>query len=504
MPATELQKRATYLIIFVGLSILILSSLSFIETWLQTSFLPQFQVYFVKGWELTEESSKVVMNATAANGFDTFFRIIKILLWMAVVIAIVRFVAYLILQTALRGAAQTEVSSLLKTVFSMIVYIIAFFLIFQTQYPGVPLTGIFTGSTIVGIVVGLALQETLGNLFAGIALQADQPFQVGDVLNIPNRGTGVVETVSWRGVKMRTFQNKLLIISNAVLSKELIEVAPKDNLNARAVTFNTEYNVSPAKTVQVVRDAMRGAENVSSKMRPNVRIRDLGEDGIDWEVKYWLDDYSKHHDTDALIRRNIWYAFNREKISFSFPTRRIHIEEKPELVPLEEKINRNAERLSGVPIFSPLSEEETEQLAEAAKTRIYAAGEAIVRMGQEGSSMFVIVRGRVNVQIVENGQEKIVNTLTESDFFGEMSLLTGEKRTATVVAADETEVLRIEKKAMKLILESNPDLVQSISDIMDERRMGLVSASKPTHDVSVGKSKGVLQSIREFFSLGIS
>ncbi|MCV4770994.1 mechanosensitive ion channel family protein, partial [Escherichia coli] len=80
-----------------------------------------------------------------------------------------------------------------------------------------------------GIVVGLALQDTLGNLFAGIALQADQLFQVGDVISISNRGTGIVESVSWRGVKIRTFQGKLLVISNASLGKETIEVAPKNN-----------------------------------------------------------------------------------------------------------------------------------------------------------------------------------------------------------------------------------------------------------------------------------
>ncbi|MBA2379689.1 MAG: mechanosensitive ion channel [Blastocatellia bacterium] len=115
----------------------------------------------------------------------------------------------------------------------IVIYIVAFFIIFQSQYPNVQLAPLFTGSTIIGIVVGLALQDTLGNLFAGIALQADQPFQVGDVVSITNQGTGVVESVSWRGVKMRTFQNKLMVISNSVLGRETIEVAPKDNLNAR-------------------------------------------------------------------------------------------------------------------------------------------------------------------------------------------------------------------------------------------------------------------------------
>ena len=156
---------------------------------------------------------------------------------MALVISIVRFVGYLDLETALRSSGQSEISSLVKTVISIIIYIVAFFIIFQSQYPHVQLAPLFTGSTILGIVVGLALQDTLGNLFAGIALQADQPFQVGDVVSITNRGTGVVESVSWRGVKIRTFQNKLLVMSNAVMGKETIEVAPQGQSKRTRGTF---------------------------------------------------------------------------------------------------------------------------------------------------------------------------------------------------------------------------------------------------------------------------
>lgn len=195
-------------------------------------------------------------------------------------------------------------------------------------------------------MVGLALQDTLGNLFAGLAIQADQPFQVGDVVTISTRGVGVVEAVSWRGVKIRTFNNRLLMISNSVLGKETIEVAPKDNLNARSVWFNSLYSNSPARTIQAVRDAVRQVENVSAKIRPVVRIRNLGDNGIDWEVKYWLDDYTRQNDTDALIRLRIWYIFQREKIDFAFPTRTIHIEPKAEDIGHEEVLNMAVERLN--------------------------------------------------------------------------------------------------------------------------------------------------------------
>lgn len=502
MAASEFQKKALSFIIPFTAASVILGAVWLVETWLLTDYLPQFGFQFIaKGeWKLDPKVTDMTL-WTYAGLFDNTFHFVKLIVWMILVIAIVRFVTYLAFLASTRKSEQNEIATLLRTVLSIVVYIVAFFIIFQTQYPGINLGAIFTGSAILGVVVGLALQETLGNLFAGIALQADQPFQVGDVISIPDRGTGVVETVSWRGVKIRTFQNKLLVISNAVLGKEAIEVAPKDNLNARLVFFNTNYNVSPARTAQLVREAIRQAENVSHKMRPIVRIRDLGESSIDWEVKYWLDNYAKYNDSDALVRRNIWYAFQREKISFAYPTRTLHIEPKAGDIPVEEKINKNAERLNNVPIFTPLSDEETERLAHAAKTRIFAPGEPIVRAGQEGKSMFVIVRGQVDVQVPDNGGQRVINTLGENDFFGEMSLLTGAVRTATVIAIEETEVLRIEKAALKPIFEDNPELVDTIFQKVEERRIALNAVTGDEDKVAIEKKSGVLRAIRKFFGL---
>src|SRR5258706_6147991 len=433
--------------------------------------------------------------------FDTAVKILYIILGMLIVIAVVRVIAFALMSAATRRSTQSEVSSLLKTVFSIIVYIIGFFIIFQSVYPEVSLAPLFTGSTILGIVVGLALQDTLGNLFAGIALQADQSFQVGDVINITNRGAGVVESVSWRGVKIRTFQNKLLVISNAVLGKESIEVAPRGNLNARFVFFNTKYSESPARVVNLVSETVRLSENVSSKLRPIVRIRNLGDSSIDWEVKYWLEDYAKYNDADALVRQRIWYLFNREKIEFAFPTRTLHIEPKAQEIAPEDAFNTITERLNSVSLFTPLSDEEIERLANASQSRVYAPGEAIVRMGQEGNSMFVIIRGQVKVQIPEKSYQKTVNILHENDFFGEMSLLTGEPRTANVIAVEETEVLRIEKKALKPIFESNPALVESICELVEERKVFLKVEAEEETDGHGDAKKGVMKSIRKFFGL---
>jgi small-conductance mechanosensitive channel len=502
MPPSELRRKALFFLIFTGVVVLLLLATPLILEPTLNDYLKSQGFQIDNQGEivpLQEGGSIDMMTATSTSLLENLIRFVKIFLWMALVISVVRFVAYLITST-IRGS-KSEVSSLLKTVLSIIVYIVSFFIIFQSQYPGIELAPLFTGSAILGIVVGLALQDTLGNLFAGIALQADQPFQVGDVVAFVNREGGVVENVSWRGVKIRTFQNKLLIISNAVMGKEIIEVAPRDNLNARLVFFNTQYVNSPAKTIQAVRDTVRQVENVSQKLRPVVRIRNLAESGIDWEVKYWLDDYTKFNDSDALVRQRIWYVFNREKIEFAFPTRTVHIEPKPEEPTFVEYVNTVSEHLQEVPLFVPLAEEELERLAKASTTRVFAPGEAIVRRGQEGNSMFVIVRGSVKVQIPENDYQKTINTLKMNDFFGEMSLLTGQPRTATVIAEEETEVIQIKKTALKPLFEVNPELMKAICDIIEERRLLLVQKEAEEEEKLKEAGSGVLSSLRKFFGM---
>lgn len=503
MPASELQKRSAFFLVFSGIVILLLILVPFVENGLQAYVLGQF------GLSLSAEGQVIAqdggmpgrMTVTLVELVLNLFLIAKIILWMALVIAVVRFVAFLIFKTALRGTGQSEISSLLKTVISVIVYIVAFFIVFQSQYPNVQLAPLFTGSTIIGIVVGLALQDTLGNLFAGIALQADQSFQVGDVVSFTNKMSGVIEAVSWRGVKIRTFQNKVMVISNAVMGKEQIEVAPKDNLNARLVYFNTLYSSSPAKTMHLVREAVRQVENVSPKIRPIVRIRNLGENGIDWEVKYWAEDYTRYNDTDALIRQRIWYAFHREKIDFAYPTRTVYMHKDGPVQTVDDYLNLTVERLSRIPIFAPLSGEELEKLARASKDRIFAPGEAIVRRGQEGNSMFVITRGAVDVEILVGGETRKINTLRESDYFGEMSLLTGEPRTATVVSVEETEVVQINKSALKPIFEVNPELVETICKMVEQRKAILNAKPEDKSVAPAEADKGVVASIRKFFGI---
>ena len=178
----------------------------------------------------------------------TVLDITKMVLWGLLAIVVIRGLNELIFGFIFRIRRGYEAPSLIRNIFSIVAYIIVFTILSKIFITGVDLTTVLATSTAFGLIIGLALQETLGNLFAGASLHADKPFQVGDVITV-GQHTGVVESVTWRAVKIRTFTNHIVLISNSNASKEYIQVFPRDNLNARLVFFNTVYSNVPARAI---------------------------------------------------------------------------------------------------------------------------------------------------------------------------------------------------------------------------------------------------------------
>ena len=481
MPAPETNKKliASLIgIIFVGLAIYVQSALD----------------------SQLRELLRAQLGEMAAQA-DTIANIVRLVLFGLLAFFVVRAFGFLIFGIGYRFRRGYEAPSLIRNVFSIIAFTGLFLLIFTFVFPTVDLGALFTTSALFGVILGLALQDTLGNFFSGISLQADRPFQVGDVITVGlSQITGVVEEITWRAIKIRTFQNHIVMVSNSTAAKESIEVCPRDNLNARLIFFNTLYTDSPAKTIHAVREAVRDADNVSQKITPIVRIRNLGDNGPDYEVKYWLDDYAKYNDTDALVRQRIWYAFRRAGLNFAYPTRTLFVDRSAKQGIREGVDEAIVERLSAVDVFEPLSSEETAMLAHAAAVHVFAPEETVIRAGEPGSSMFVIHRGQVSVQINDNGRPRTVATLAEGAFFGEMALFTGEPRSANIVADEETEVLEIGHDAMKHVFETNPALVESLSHIIAERRQALTD-SEEAETMGSNEPAGILSAIKRFFHL---
>src|SRR5215210_5333556 len=284
----------------------------------------------------------------------------RIAFWMSLALVAVRALNELTF-FIFRKRKGYDAPALMRDLFSLVLYVTAgaFILSYTLK---VSFAALLPGSALLGIVLGLALQDTLGNLFSGISLHADKPFQVGDVITV-GKHTGSVMSITWRAVKIKTFSNHIVLVSNTSIAKESIEVCPQNGQNARYVFFSAAYTDSPVKVIHAVREAVREADNVLRYITPVVRIRNLGDSGVEYEVKYWLSDYSRYNDTDALVRQRIWYAFRRSGFTFPFPTRTLHLEQPA----AHDGDGRDAETLAGllsaVDIFSPLAPGELNALA---------------------------------------------------------------------------------------------------------------------------------------------
>ncbi len=453
--------------------------------------------------ETTHVSGAPVGQSAAIGlvGVAGLFKVFRLLLWMVVVVVTVRTAASVAFRQAGKTAGLLPSAEIARTVVSIAVYIVAFFMIFQSQFPDVELAPLFTGSTILGIVVGLALQDTLGNLFAGVATQADRPFQTGDVITLSSGKAGVVESVTWRAVKVRMFDHRLLVISNTELAKDTIEVSPRGRPNARYVDFSTEYSVSPAEVANAVDEALRNSENVASEPPFDVRLKEFKGSNVEWELKYFLEDYSRYEETDALVKKRIWYAFKRANIDFGYPVVRLgRLGGGPQGPDLTHEVAEG--RLRQTTLFKPLSDTETASLAAEAVKRVYAPGEAIFRRGDEGRSMFVIHRGSVRGLIRENGAETVVADLSEGECFGEMGLFTGEARPVDAVAVVETEIIEVEWESLKSLLDSNTELVASFGELIARRKEMLDSSRTEAAAAPAPGKTDIVDAMRKFFRLG--
>jgi len=392
---------------------------------------------------------------------------------------------------ASRRNSRVQAPVLLREIVSIVLFAMLMASAISTIF-NKSVTAFLTTGTILAAILGLALQETLGNLFAGIALHLEDSFEPGDVIRA-GEVFGIVEAVRWRGTRVRTFNNNLLIVPNSMLAREHLEIFPRNNFNARILQVNIDYNVPPATVISVLSQAASHVDGVVQEMPCLARVANLGESSVVYEIKYFMSDYSMRDRIDADIRRAVWYALKRNNITIGFPIRSFQKHETPAQRQHPDRLEI-IDRLSRIDILSPLTAKAQEAIADASRVRVYARGETILRHGDEGSSMFIVHEGSISIRVDENE----VARLEPGDFFGEMALLTGERRTADVVALTDVTAVEITKDALQPVLQDHPDLAASISAKVMERRSSLDSFRA---DEDPEEHASVLSRIRAYFGL---
>lgn len=359
---------------------------------------------------------------------------------------------------------------------------------------------LLTTSAVGAVVIGFALQDTLGNLFAGLAIQIEKPFRVGQWVQFGDR-EGQVQEITWRATKLRTKAGQFLIVPNSVVSKEPVLNYSEPTIPTRIeVEVGASYLVPPNDVKDAIREALSNAALVMRSPEPQVLVNAFGASSVDYLVQFWIEDYAVDRAARDQVRTNIWYTFNRRGIEIPWPIQvQYERDERPAIT--DRDFAAAAGHLASIELFQPLADEARASLARAAGHRLYAAGEAIVRQDAEGDSMFVLMRGQVRVLIEPSGQE--VAVIPAGGFFGEMSMLTGERRTATVRAAGDAAVLEITAAQFRDLALANPALLDHVSTVVSTRRVELDAAKAHASAAAVPEARqNFLARMRKFLSLG--
>ena len=395
--------------------------------------------------------------------------------------------------------------SLLDSVVSVLLYGIGMGAI-ASQWFEVELTPFLATSAVVGAVVGLALQDTLGNLFAGIALHSEAPVHVGDWVRVGDRD-GRVEQVSWRAMRLRTWDGDTLTVpNNEVARHAVLNYSHPRAPHSRTIAIGVNYNTPPNRVIAVLRKVL---EQVGLPAEPPSTVRIVGyhDSAIHYEIRYYFAAYDDYRRLEGEIYRLIWYHFRRHGIEIPFPVRDVFLHRAaPAVQSRETPADRLERALRTVDLFRPLSDDELRKVMARSRPLHYAAGERVIEEGSPGDSFFIIDQGQVLVSKRMGGADREIARLMEGQFFGEMALLTGERRSATIAAATDVDLFMIDKPAFQEILAANPTIAVDISTLLSERREALTHAqddlTAPLQTAGAGELKNdILGRIRAYFGL---
>ena len=361
-------------------------------------------------------------------------------------------------------------------------------------------------SAIGGLVLGLALQDTLGNLFAGLAIQVEKPFGVGDWIKAGNY-EGRVAEVTWRATKMRTKSGQFVVIPNSLVSKDIVvNYSNPSAVQRMSFSIGLAYEVPPNLFKRIALETCAEIPAILKVPAPDVLLREYGESAINYSCRFWIEDFSRNDPIIDEFATLLYYRLKRAGLNIPFPVRDIRITRPGAVDRIAEVDGSRLAFVEKAVLFRNLEMEDKRAIAGILHPVTFAAGETIIRQADAGDSMFFVKSGAVKVVLESNGERHEVTQLTEGDFFGEMALLTGEPRTATVVASCDVDAYVLSKEPFRQVLQQNPSIVEKISQTMALRRAMLEQQASQISTfamkIQAEEQHNFLVRIQRFFGLG--
>ncbi|HTL87560.1 MAG TPA: mechanosensitive ion channel family protein [Acidimicrobiia bacterium] len=380
---------------------------------------------------------------------------------------------------------------------------------------GFSVAGLITTSAVLTAVIGFSLQDTLGNVMGGLSVQLDKSIKVGDWISLgPGQPSGRVTEIRWRYTAIETRNWDTMIVPNGMMVKSQITILGRRQdapvQTRRQIDFFVDFRTPPTDVIGTVESALRKdpVQHMATEPAPHVLFFGLRDSFAHYCVRYWLTNLASDDPPDSATRIRIWYALRRAGIPLSIPASTVFLTpdtpERAERKSSEEQ-ERRIRALGSVDLFRGLSDELRKDIAQHLVFTPFAAGEAVCREGERDDGLYMIVEGEAVVRIGAGAEEREVARLVAGQFFGEMSLMTGEARTATVVAANDMLCYRIDKPAFQAVIRDAPTILDHVAEVLASRKTALSAARDERDEVKRRRAETAKQDllgrIRGFFRI---
>jgi small-conductance mechanosensitive channel/CRP-like cAMP-binding protein len=394
---------------------------------------------------------------------------------------------------------ERDFSTIFRDLATLLVYGIVFLMVARFEL-NVDVTPLLATSALVTAVVGLALQETLGNVFSGLSLQLQKPFAPGDWVRF-GAYLGRVQGIGWRSTRLVTRSLERLEVPNGVLARDVI-TNYRGNAVGDDLFVGLSYDAPPNRVKEIIQRVLHHNPELARSPASQVWVVEYGDFAIKYRIRFWMIDYAEQDRVRDEIMTSLWYALRRNGIEIPFPIRTLHLKRTTATATDDGRKRELVGALRQVDFLSGLEENELATLVPNLYEVEFGRGETICREGESGDTFYVVRRG--TVEIVARGaagEQTHVADVSAPGFFGEMSLLTGEPRAATVRAKSDAWLLVVEREGFESLFQAHPSIAEAISRVLATRQSELRERREQAvgSETADSRSRRLLAAMRTIF-----
>ncbi|MCB1179015.1 MAG: ABC transporter substrate-binding protein [Leptospiraceae bacterium] len=493
------DKFALYILIFSMLGMMGIGVLSGLKSYKDKSnlfwFLQTILAYIILASSEVEIIERLVERNSISN-IKIILSTYDLLWWIVPAISVTQAIERFV-WIPLEKRTEHTIPTVVRKFLNFIIYLLTVFGIVAFVYDQ-KITSLLATSGMVAMIIGLAIQVNISNVFSGIAINVERPFRVGDWVKIGSLDEGKVVDITWRTTRIRLRNQTILSIPNSMASESAIHnFSLPDGIVEMWFTIHIDPKVPPKRVVKVLLDALYSSDVVLRNPGPYARFNEYTDWSADYLFGYCFKDYGKKNAARKVVWNNIWIHLHRAGINPAFLKSQILLQkEERELI---SDIRSPLNVIEEIDMFETFTKDEKEYLSEKLKPLTFRPGEFIVKAGDDTNfSMFVILEGVVSVQApLETGEFIEVARLGAGNFFGEMSLLTGAIRTANIIADSKTHVFEITKEDIQPLLDAHPEIANSVKTVVKERKENLQSKKQEALYVPPPKKESFWKKIKK-------